>query len=166
MVNAYKVQYFTDILVLSKKLSYANFELFYTYLRPIDTDYAYQISRYDLVLTQLKKDEEMSAHVVNISKIVDDLTLKLVNTAFNTDSNLTLTKIRAIDRFSHIQEGSISYISHIAFVSLEESSNYTGLTEITFELTSIPKLLPLDFVSESISDLIVNGYNVAPLIYG
>ena len=33
----------------------------------------------------------MEAHVMGISKIIDDLQLKMVNTAFNSDSNLTLT---------------------------------------------------------------------------
>jgi aminopeptidase N len=46
------------------------------------------------------------------------------------------------------------------------SKEYSGLTELTFELTSLPKLLPIDFVSSKINDLVVNGYNVAPLLYG
>jgi len=37
----------------------------------------------------------MAAHVVNIKKIMDDLALKITNTRFNADSNLTLTQVRA-----------------------------------------------------------------------
>lgn len=57
----------------------------------------------------------MSAHVTNLRKIYDDIVLNMSNKAFNGDSNLTLTKIRATDRYSYIRGGSISYISHIGF---------------------------------------------------
>ncbi len=43
---------------------------------------------------------------------------------------------------------------------------YTGLTEISFELTALPKILPIDFVSELIVDLVVNGRDVTPTMSG
>ena len=112
----------------------------------MDNDYQYQIQKYNLVIDQLKNIPDMGAHIINILKIVDDLTLSLTNNSFNADSNLTLTKERAQQRFSWIRSGSISYVSHIAFVELDDAETYSGLTEIAFELTTIPKLLPLDFV--------------------
>ena len=108
----------------------------------------------------------MSAHVVAITKMVDDLRLYLVNQKFNADSNLTLTQERAVDRFSYIRGGSIHYIYHIGFVGLDKSRSFTGLADITFELTSIPKQLPLDFVCSEFDDLIVNGYSVTPQVRG
>jgi hypothetical protein len=87
----------------------------------------------------------MAPHVTNLRKIVDDLTLNLVNQSFNADSNNTLTQTRASNRYSYIRAGSITYVSHIAFVAMSSSLDYTGLTEMTFELTSIPNLLPIDF---------------------
>lgn len=37
---------------------------------------------------------------------------------------------------------------------------------MTFSLRKVPKLLPIDFVSTSITDLVVNGYNVTPISSG
>lgn len=108
----------------------------------------------------------MAAHIVNLSKIVDDLSLSVTNIAFNSDSNLTLTQLRAADRYSYIRGGSISYISHLGFISLDQIQMYTGLTEISFELTALPKILPIDFVSELIVDLVVNGRDVTPTMSG
>lgn len=58
----------------------------------------------------------MAAHVNNLKKIVDDLTLNIANINFNVDSNKTLTQQRAIDRASVIKAGSINYNCHISFI--------------------------------------------------
>lgn len=108
----------------------------------------------------------MAPHVSNLKKIVDDLTLNLTNKAFNADSNNTLTQTRASDRYSYIRAGSISYISHIGFLPMSTSLDYTGLTEMTFELTKIPKLFHIDFKTQQIMNLQVNGVNVTPWLVG
>jgi len=108
----------------------------------------------------------MEPHVTNLRKIVDDLTLNLVNNAFNADSNNTLSQTRASNRYSYIRTGSITYVSHIAFVSMTTSLDYTGLTEMTFELTKVPNLLPIDFKTKQILNLQVNGINVTPWLVG
>lgn len=151
---------------LSTELSYAFFEFFYTELRPLDTNYASQVSQYTPIRDQFRADPELEAHAVNLSKIIDDLTLNISNVAFNTDSNLTLTQQRAIDRFSYVNKDTIYYISHIGFVPLDSSTEYSGMTEMSFELKSIPKLLPVDFVSKNVTDLVVNGFNVTPILQG
>lgn len=51
-------------------------------------------------------------------------------------------------------------------VPLNESQQYTGLTELNFELTSLPKLLPIDFKTTKVIDLVVNGFNVEPILWG
>ena len=91
-------------------------------------DYSYQIAQYNLVIDALKDDPEKAAHVENMRKIVDDLTLYQRNKTFNADSNKTLSQERAIDRWSWIRGGSVSYTVHIGFVSLKNTRNYTGLT--------------------------------------
>lgn len=64
----------------------------------------------------------MAAHVKNIKKIVDDISLYQSNLTYNhSDSNSTLTQLRAIDRKKYIVENSVSYISHVGFVSLDVS---------------------------------------------
>jgi len=108
----------------------------------------------------------MEPHVTNLRKIVDDLTLNLVNNAFNADSNNTLSQTRASNRYSYIRTGSITYVSHIAFVPMTTSLDYTGLTEMTFELTKVPNLLPIDFKTKQILNLQVNGINVTPWLVG
>jgi hypothetical protein len=112
------------------------------------TDYEEQISKYELVLDKLRQNPNMAAHVVSISKMVDDLKTNAINTRFNADTNLTLTQERAVDRFSLIRGGSISYLSHIAYGSLAESQTFTGLTEINFELLTLPKMLPIDLLCD------------------
>lgn len=166
LVKPYAENYFADLERLSQELPYAFFEFFYTELRPSDTNYAAQIVQYTPIRDQFRADPELEAHAVNISKIIDDLTLNISNVAFNTDSNLTLTQQRAVDRFSYINKESIFYISHIGFVPLSSGTEYSGLTEMGFELKSIPKLLPIDFVSRNVTDLVVNGYNVPPILNG
>jgi hypothetical protein len=114
----YEQNYFDDLVAASTNLNYAFFELFYNELRPVGKDFTYQITEFNHILDQLRLDSNMTAHVTNISKIVDDLGLQVTNLAFNSDSDLTLTKERATTRYSYIRGGSISYISHIGFVSL------------------------------------------------
>lgn len=110
---------------------------------------------------------ELAAHCVNISKIIDDLRQRIQNNNFNADSNLTLTQYRASQRFSYIDNETISYVSHIAYNDPgQTTTNYSGLTEITFYLNDIPKLLPIDFISSQITDVIVNGYNVGDVSNG
>jgi hypothetical protein len=111
----------------------------------------------------------MAAHCVNISKIIDDLNQRIRNNTFNNDSNLTLTQYRAAQRFSYIDNNTISYISHIDYLDPTDSTgltNYAGLTEITFYLNNKPKLLPIDFISSNITDIVVNGYNVGSVSNG
>jgi hypothetical protein len=67
---------------------------------------------------------------------------------------MTLTQVKAEQRFKHIKQGSIFYDFH---VSLEIGSHYSGLSEITFDLTEIPTELHLDFKGANIKKLIVNG---------
>ena len=55
-------------------------------------DYSYQIAQYNLVIDDLKDDPEKAAHVENMRKIVDDLTLYQRNKTFNADSNKTLSQ--------------------------------------------------------------------------
>jgi len=104
----------------------------------------------------------MAAHCINISKIVDDLNMNIDNNIFNSDSNLTLTKVRADLRKSYIETQSVSYIYNITYTTLQENnpSTYEGLAEITFNLLSLPKQLPIDFVSSDIKNLVVNDNNV------
>lgn len=104
----------------------------------------------------------MAAHCINISKIVDDLTMSIENNVFNSDSNLTLTKVRADLRQSYIETQSVSYIYNITYTTLlaDNTSTYEGLAEITFNLTSLPKLLPIDFISSEIKNLVVNDSDV------
>lgn len=61
-------------------------------LRPTTKNYEDQIAKYNLALEQLKLNPNMSAHVVAITKIVDDLSLYKNNMTFNADSNSTLTQ--------------------------------------------------------------------------
>ena len=102
----------------------------------------------------------MTAHVVAITKMVDDLIMFNTNMAFNADSNSTLTQERSVDRYSYIKDGSVSYISHIGFEALSQQNageTFGGLTQVTFELTALPKLLPLDFSCKNLLDIVING---------
>ena len=49
---------------------------------------------------------------------------------------------------------------------MDQSSSFSGLTEITFELVSLPKLLPVEIVCLELTELVVNGYNVTPDLHG
>jgi hypothetical protein len=104
----------------------------------------------------------MAAHCINIRKIVDDLNMNIESNIFNSDSNVTLTKVRADLRKSYIETQSVSYIYNITYTTLQDSnaSTYEGLAEITFTLLSLPKLLPIDFASSEIKNLVVNDTNV------
>jgi hypothetical protein len=102
----------------------------------------------------------MEEHSRNIRKIVDDLTLRIKNTAYNVDINTALTQKRAILRFDYIEAGSITYTIHIAFA--RDSDYYTGMAEISFKLTSVPIFLPLDCVCDTIYALNVNGTKLYP----
>ena len=99
-------------------------------------------------------------------KIVDDLTLYLRNQYFNIDSNFTLTQQRSKDRWSWIREGSVTYTIHIGFVDLVGTRDYTALTEIAFELTTVPDILPVDFRTKEIYSLVVNGQKSTPWLVG
>lgn len=102
---------------------------------------------------------------MNLYKIIDDLTLKIQNIGVNADITTALSQKRAIDRATYIQKDSISYNCHISYT--ENSDHYTGLAEITFTLTSIPRILPLDCINEKIFTLIVNGITIVrPIRYG
>ena len=46
----------------------------------MDRDYADQVIRYQAVIEQLQSKPNMQAHINNLTKIVDDLTLNLKNT--------------------------------------------------------------------------------------
>lgn len=79
----------------------------------------------------------MTAHVVSLSKIKDDLQIYVNNSIYNNQSNSTLTQERAVKRFSYINSTNITYAIHIAFSSLQENQGETfdGMCEITFTLT-------------------------------
>ena len=42
----------------------------------------------------------------------------------------------------------------------EGSINFQGYTEIQFELTSLPEVLPLDFMAASLNRAVINGFPV------
>lgn len=98
----------------------------------------------------------MAAHVTNINKIIDDLNLNIENIKFNKDSNLTLTQTRAQDRAAVVS--AINYNCHLSFE--DGAEQYTALVEITFTLSSLPKLLPIDFMGQQINGLIINGNRI------
>lgn len=77
------------------------------------------------------------------------------NIAFNADTNLALSQARAIHRYSYIKMTSISYIFHLAFA--KESDCYEGLAEISFELTRLPSVLPVDCVCQTIHAVYTNN---------
>jgi len=95
--STYRARYFADLVDpnVYNTLSYSNYKVFYTSLKPTDTDYADQLDQYQNVIDQLTPVESMAAHCINLKKFVDELTLKITNSLFNADSNLTLTQIRA-----------------------------------------------------------------------
>jgi hypothetical protein len=70
----------------------------------------------------------MQPHYVNLKKIVDDLTQYIENVAYNSDSELTLTQSREIQRYSYIEPGSVNYNTHITYESLADTQTYSGLT--------------------------------------
>lgn len=67
---------------------------------------------------------------------------------------MALTQERAEARGLVIKRNSIHYDFHI---SLEKGNNYSGFSEISFELLSIPTELPLDFKG-NVTRLVVNGH--------
>jgi aminopeptidase N len=67
---------------------------------------------------------------------------------------MPLTQERAEARGQVIKRGSIFYDFH---VSLEKGDNYSGLSEISFELLSHPTELPIDFRG-NVTRLFVNGH--------
>ena len=64
-------------------------------MKPIDSNYSDQLTRYLAVLDTLTQVPSLAAHVVNIRKIIDDINMNIENNVLSADSNLTLTKIRA-----------------------------------------------------------------------
>jgi hypothetical protein len=101
-------------------LSYDEFYLFYTELKPIDYDFESQIDKYNEVITKLQKFDGMEQHIRNLKKIIDDLTLRIQNVVFNADTNLALSQARAMHRYSYIDPSSVKYTFHIAFVKEEQ----------------------------------------------
>jgi hypothetical protein len=164
IVSKYQDRYFNDIVLLSQTLSYEEFEFFYEYLRPMDRDLPAQIQKYSDVITQLEKLGEMEEHSRNLRKIIDDLTLRIQNTSFNADINLSLSRLRAVDRYSYIQPSSVSYNFHLAFA--KEEPSYEGMAEISFTLTKVPPVLPLDCLCNSIYKLNANQTAFPPLVNG
>jgi aminopeptidase N len=73
---------------------------------------------------------------------------------------MALTQERAEARGLVIKQGSIFYDFH---VSLEKGGNYSGFSEIRFELLSIPHELPLDF-NGNVTRFIVNNEVLQPTI--
>jgi hypothetical protein len=119
-VDGVSDRYFADLVGLSTTLPYMFFQFYYQYCKPMGSNnYAEQIGKYNLALAQLKTDPNMYAHVVYITKMVDDLQLNLDNSRFNADSNFTLTEIRAVDRRDYFRSGSIYYVYHIGFRPLD-----------------------------------------------
>ena len=108
----------------------------------------------------------MEAHIKNINKIVDDIKVNLTNKIFNTDTNSTLTQLRAIERFDYIVHNSITYISHICYLPISQTNTFTGLAQLTFELSFLPKLLPIDFVCQDVHELVINGVKAIPTLSG
>ena len=102
-VDSYQDEFFEDIVTLSHILPYSFFVFFYSNLRPLSTDYSMLVTKYTNVIEQFRLDESMAAHVKNLEKVVDDLMLNIELNAFNADSNLTLTQVRAIARHSYIR---------------------------------------------------------------
>ena len=60
----------------------------------------------------------------------------------------------------------MSYTIHIGFTELKATRNFSGLTEMTFELTKIPNLLPIDFKVNTIFSLVINGVKCTPWLVG
>ena len=67
---------------------------------------------------------------------------------------MPLTQERAEFRSAYIKKGTIFYDFH---VSVEAGTNYSGVAQIQFELSSVPNELPLDFSIQEINKIIVNG---------
>ena len=66
---------------------------------------------------------------------------------------MPLTKERAEFRAAHIKKGSVSYDFHL---SVEAGTHYSGVSEINFELQSVPNELVVDFKGQDISKILVN----------
>ena len=60
----------------------------------------------------------MEAHIKNITKVVDDLKVTLLNRTFNDDTDSTLTQQRTIERYQYVVSNSVSYIAHIGYMPL------------------------------------------------
>lgn len=127
---------------------------------PIDDQLADQIAKYKDTIAKLEAKGGLDQHCKNLRKIVDDLTLRINNIAYNSDITTALSQTRADSRFACIKAGSISYNSHIAFV--KDDIYYTGMTEITFTLNTVPTYLPLDCICDKIYSLYVNGKKIYP----
>jgi hypothetical protein len=64
---------------------------------------------------------------------------------------MALTQERAEQRSNVIRKGSIFYDFHIG---LQKGDSYSGYSEISFELTSIPNELVLDFKGQEVRKVI------------
>jgi aminopeptidase N len=71
---------------------------------------------------------------------------------------MALTQERAAARGLAIERGSIFYDFHVA---LEKGENYSGFSELSFNLLSIPEEFFIDFKGSKVESLIVNGESIA-----
>lgn len=129
-------------------------------MKPIDDQLADQIARYKDTIAKLEAKGNLEQHCKDLRKIVDDLSLRIKNIGYNNDITTALSQVRADSRFDCIKAGSISYNSHIGFV--KDSIYYTGMSEITFTLNTVPTFLPLDCICDKIYWLYVNGKKIYP----
>ena len=102
IVSKYKDAYFNDIVELSSKLSYEEFIFFYQNLKPIDDQLADQIKRYKDTIAKLEAKGGLEQHCKDLRKIVDDLSLRIKNIAYNSDITTALSQVRAESRFNCI----------------------------------------------------------------
>ena len=104
IVSKYKDAYFNDIVELSGKLSYEEFIFFYENLKPIDDQLADQVKRYKDTIVKLEAKGGLEQHCKDLRKIVDDLSLRIKNIAYNSDITTALSQVRAESRFNCIKK--------------------------------------------------------------
>lgn len=67
---------------------------------------------------------------------------------------MVLTQERAEARSEVIKKNSVEYDFHVA---LESGDNYSGYSELLFELITVPKELTIDFKGNEVARLLLNG---------
>lgn len=73
----------------------------------------------------------MDPHILNLTKIIDDLELNIRNNEINSLVNSVLSEEMAKNRAKYINSGNtLNYNCHLAFT--EGSETYEGLTQINF----------------------------------